>query len=161
MIRKVVAALACGVLAGGVPAATVAAHPERSASEAGAESPSAHPERSAAESKGAPPATGVLTKAPVLTRFVPAEYPPTLAAEGVTGAVVLDLVIDETGAVTQATIAEPSAHPAFDAAAIHAVTQFEFEPAEIDGKPAAVQITYRYEFVLKKVTAPAAPSEAP
>jgi TonB family protein len=190
MMRRVVAALACCVLAGGVPAAvTSPASPASPSPNPNPTDPSPQPspplrggegekqadegERKRGEGeeqgerrqggegaqKAAP--SGVLTKTPVLTRFVPAEYPPALAAEGITGAVVLDLVIDEAGAVTQATIAEPSAHPAFDAAAIHAVTQFEFEPAEIDGKPAAVQITYRYEFVLKKAPAPAAPAEAP
>jgi len=108
-----------------------------------------------------PSPTGVLTKAPVLKRFVHAEYPPDLAAVGVTGAVVLALVIDETGQVVQATLVEPSPYPSFNAAAIHAVTQFEFEPAEIDGKPASVEITYRYEFVLRSAPAASAPSEAP
>src|SRR6266542_2754653 len=108
-----------------------------------------------------PPPSGALTKAPVLERFVEAEYPPELAAQGIGGSVVLALVIDEQGAVTQATVVEPSAHRAFDAAAIHAVTQFAFQPAEIDGKPAAVEITYRYDFVLKKAPAPSAPKDAP
>src|SRR5207253_2052941 len=39
--------------------------------------------------------------------------------------------------------------PAFDAAALEAVKKFLFEPAEVDGKPAPVKITYRYDFVLK------------
>jgi hypothetical protein len=43
-----------------------------------------------------------------------------------------------------------SAGPAFDAAALAAVKQFVFEPAEIDDKPAPVKITYRYDFVLKE-----------
>ena len=109
-----------------------------------------------------PPSTsiGVLTKPPVLKRFVEAEYPPDLAAVGVTGAVVFALVIDEVGQVLQATLIEPSPYPSFNAAAIHAVTQFEFEPAEIDGKPTSVEITYRYEFVLRSAPA-AAPAEAP
>ena len=104
---------------------------------------------------------GVLTRAPILKAFVEAEYPPDLAAAGVTGAVLLALVIDATGAVTQATISESRGRPALDAAAIHAVTRFEFEPAEIDGRPAAVEIAYRYTFVLRPAPPPAQPAEAP
>jgi TonB family protein len=141
MIGRWALALACGLLQ--TAAAPDPPSVEGSAGEARAES------------------KGVLTRAPTLRHFVEAEYPPDLAAQGVTGAVVFDLVIDETGAVTQATVSEPSPYAAFNAAAIHAVTQFEFEPAEIDGKPASVQITYRYEFVLRKAPAPAAPAEAP
>jgi TonB family protein len=114
------------------------------------------PSRTAADD----PPQGQLTRAPSLKRFVEAEYPADLAAAGVTGTVVLAVVIDERGQVTQATVAESSGQPALDAAALHAVTQFEFEPAEIDGKPTAVEITYRYEFVLRKAPAPVA-AEAP
>jgi TonB family protein len=117
-------------------------------------------EEAAPQAPPVPTPSGVLTKAPVLKRFVPAEYPPELAEVGVTGQVVLALVIDEAGQVVQATVVEPSPYPSFNSAAIHAVTQFEFEPAEIDGKPASVEITYRYEFVLRRAPS-SAPSDAP
>ena len=39
-----------------------------------------------------------------------------------------------------------------------AAQQFEFEPAEMDGKPIAVQITYRYRFRLKSQAAPPPPA---
>ena len=39
--------------------------------------------------------------------------------------------------------------------------QFRFRPAEIDGAPAPVEITYRYDFVLRRAPPPAAPTEAP
>jgi TonB family protein len=103
----------------------------------------------------APPASGVLTKAPVLEHFVEAEYPPEALAAGVSGSVLLSLVIDETGQVTQAVVLDPGAHPGFAAAALHAAAQFTFSPAEIDGKPAAVEITYRYDFVLRREARPA------
>ncbi len=124
----------------------------------------AAPVPGSAEKRDAAPAPaaagGVLTKPPVLRKFVEAVYPPDLAAAGVTGAVVLALVIDEKGEVTQATVVEKSSHPSLDAAAIHAVTQFAFDPAEIDGKPASVEITSRYEFVLRAQAAPAS-ADAP
>ena len=98
--------------------------------------------------------TGTLTRAPELVEFVPAEYPPEAEAARAEGAVVLSIVIDEEGTVTQAVVTDPGPHLAFAAAALHAVQQFRFRPAEIDGKPAAVEIEYRYQFVLKKVEPP-------
>ena len=52
----------------------------------------------------------------------------------------------------------------FDEAAMVAAQQFEFEPAEMDGKKIAVQITYKYKFRLKAKTPtppPAAPAGTP
>lgn len=64
-------------------------------------------------------------------------------------AVVLELLISATGKVDAARVIGPSS-PAFDAAALEAVKQFEFEPAEIDGQPAPIKIQYKYEFVLEQ-----------
>lgn len=102
---------------------------------------------------------GVLTRAPELVEEVPAEYPPEAAAAGVEGAVVLSIVISEAGEVLQAVVTDPGPHPALAAAALHAVQRFRFRPAEIDGVPTAVEITYRYDFVLRR-EAPAAPPPA-
>jgi TonB family protein len=109
---------------------------------------------------GEPPPAGTLTRPPELVEFVPAEYPPEAEAAGVQGSVRLALVIDETGEVTEARVLDAGPHPGFAPAALHAVVQFRFRPAEIDGKPAAVEIEYRYDFVLKKPE-PTAPVEAP
>jgi TonB family protein len=107
-----------------------------------------------------PPAAGTLTRAPELVEFVPAEYPPEAEAAGIQGSVTLTLVIGEDGEVREARVVDPGPHPAFAAAALHAVVQFRFRPAEIDGKPAAVEIAYRYDFVLRKLE-PAPAAEAP
>lgn len=104
-------------------------------------------------------AKGVLTRPPELERFVPARYPPDAAAAGIEGSVVLDVVIGEDGAVRSAKVVDPGPHPGFADAALDAVRQFRFRPAEIDGVPAAVEITYRYDFVLKREAPP--PPRAP
>ncbi len=109
---------------------------------------------------GAPPPAGTLTSPPELVEFVPAEYPPDAEAAGIQGSVVLSVVIGEDGSVREARVLDPGPHPAFGPAALHAVAQFRFKPAEIDGAPAAVEITYRYDFVLKRAE-PSAPAEAP
>lgn len=95
----------------------------------------------------------VLTKPPKLSRFVEAPFPESERAGGVGASVLVEIVISAAGKVDAARVIGP-ASPAFDAAALEAVKQFEFEPAEIDGKPAPIKIQYRYEFVLEQAAPP-------
>jgi TonB family protein len=90
-----------------------------------------------------------LTKPPKLVKFVEATYPKEEEAAGKAASVTLEIALSEAGAVTEARVVT-SAGPAFDAAALAAVKQFTFTPAEIDDKPAPVKLTYRYDFVLKQ-----------
>mgnify|MGYP001109711689 CR=1 FL=1 len=108
---------------------------------------------------GGQPAKRKLTKMPRLVRFVEAEYPPDEKAAGVTASVVLTIEIAATGKVTNVTVAR-SAGADFDEAAVRAASQFEFEPAEVDDKPAPSKITYRYDFVITEEPAPG-PAEPP
>jgi TonB family protein len=91
----------------------------------------------------AEPATGVLTRPPELLQFVEAPFP--ASETGRSGVVVLSVTIGLDGRVEEAAVSE-SAGPAFDAAAIEAVRQFVFSPAEVDGQPSRIRILYRYEF---------------
>jgi TonB family protein len=101
-----------------------------------------------------------LTRPPELLEFVPATYPAEAEAAGVAGGVVFAIVIGEDGAVGALRVLDAGPHPSFAPAAEAAVRKFRFRPAEIDGKPAAVEIEYRYEFVLQRRPPPTA-SEAP
>lgn len=92
-----------------------------------------------------------LTKPPKLVKFVEAPYPEAERAAGKAATVVLQIAISAQGTVDDAVVTE-SAGAAFDAAAIAAVRQFVFEPAEIDNKPGPVKILYRYSFTLKPET---------
>lgn len=107
--------------------------------------PPAFAQRSGGETRTRQPQ---LTKAPRLVKFVEAEYPPSEAASGRAASVILQIAIADTGAVQDVVVAG-SAGAAFDAAAVAAAKQFVFEPAEIDGKPGPVKITYEYKFVLE------------
>lgn len=100
---------------------------------------------------GAP--TGVLTKPPVLQRQVEAPYPPAAAAQQLEGTVVMFIDISETGAVTNVEVTQPAGH-GFDEAAVEAVKQFQFEPAEVDNVPAPVRIQYAYQFVFRPAPPP-------
>src|SRR5512138_1098242 len=135
-------------------AATLAQVPATPASPAQEPPPASAPP----PADGAP--SGSLTRAPELLQFVPAPFPPEAEAAGASGSVTFSIVIGEDGAVTAVKVLDPGPHPAFAPVAEAAVRQFRFRPAEIDGRPAAVEIEYRYDFVLKREP-PAAPKEAP
>lgn len=96
---------------------------------------------------GGQPTKRKLTKMPRLVKFVEADYPANEKAAGIGASVVLTIEIGATGKVTNVSVAS-SAGPDFDAAALAAAAQFEFEPAEVDDKPAPAKITYRYDFVV-------------
>ena len=90
---------------------------------------------------------GEITKAPKLVKFVPAIYPKDQHDAGITASVLLSIEIGDDGRVGAVEVLK-SAGADFDAAAVAAVGQFVFEPAEIDHQPAPVKITYRYDFTI-------------
>ena len=104
---------------------------------------------------GGQPARRKVTKLPRLTRFVEAESPRAIEA-----VVILTLDLSATGTVTKVAVAE-SGGADFDAAAILAASQFVFEPAEVDHRPAPSRVTYRYAFVRKAAPVPAPLAPAP
>jgi TonB family protein len=85
-----------------------------------------------------------LTKPPRLVELAEAPNPEKRAAE-----VVLRIRIDAEGKVADAIVLQ-SAGPALDEAAIAALKQSKFEPAEIDGKPSSIQLEFRYSFTIKE-----------
>ena len=89
----------------------------------------------------------VLTKAPELKSFVEAPYPESAKAEKLNASVVLLITIDAQGKVKDVGVQESSKSPHdFDKNALEAAKKFIFSPAEIDGKPASVQIAFKYDF---------------
>jgi len=97
-----------------------------------------------------------LTQPPVLLKQVEAVFPADAADAGTGGTVVLEIDIGVDGRVTQAKVVQ-SAGPSFDEAALTAVRQFEFSPAEVDGVPSPVRILYSYEFLFRPEVAPVTP----
>ena len=83
-----------------------------------------------------------LTKPPKLVKFVQAEYP---AGETRASTVVLAITIGTDGKVHGVGVLQSGGQP-FDEAAVEAAGHFEFEPAEVNGRPAAVKIRYAYSF---------------
>lgn len=109
-----------------------------------------------------PPKQPVLTKSPAVAVPVEAAYPATLLAQGApSGSVTLVITIGADGLVPAATVTQSSGHPEMDEAALTAIKQFRFTPAELDGKPAAVQLQYVFNFAAPPPPPPPAPDAPP
>jgi len=93
---------------------------------------------------------------PKLLKFVEAVYPEDKRAVGAGAKVVLSIEVEDSGQVGNVEVVVP-AGPDFDAAAVAAARQFEFEPATLDGTPVPVKIQYAYKFVVKEVLVPVGP----
>lgn len=112
-------------------AAALAAEP---AAPAPAEAPAAAPEE-------LPP----LLHGPEVVSFVDAVYPPDALAAGLSASVGLVVEVDTTGAVSRVDVVRPAGH-GFDEAAVEAVRQFTFRPAEDANGPVTVEVEFEYPF---------------
>lgn len=88
-----------------------------------------------------------LDHVPVLQKFVQADYPLEAMRAGLQGAVLLELLVGETGKVEEAKVVQ-SLEASLDSAALRATRQFLFAPATAQGQPVAVALQYEYRFSL-------------
>ncbi|MEY3012436.1 MAG: hypothetical protein RIT45_1171 [Pseudomonadota bacterium] len=94
---------------------------------------------------GSPAAAAEPVEPPKMERYVAPEYPASMLARGLRGAVVLQLVVEIDGSVGKVEVVE-SAGPDFDAAAVAAGKLLRFTPAMQASKPVRVAIRFRYAF---------------
>jgi TonB family protein len=105
---------------------------------------------------------GKLSKIPKQTKFTPADYPEEAKAKGIEADVTLLLDINAKGLIDAASVVDcTSPGLGFEEAATIAAQSFEFEPAEMAGKPIAVQLAYKYHFTLAPKTEEPAVAETP
>jgi TonB family protein len=97
-----------------------------------------------------PPPQPVVTKAPVLIQAQTPEYPAAALAAGKTAVVKVRLHIDGSGIVTRVDVLEPVGD-GFDEAARTAALQYLFDPAEVDGVPAPIQVETAINFVIEEL----------
>jgi TonB family protein len=109
-----------------------------------------------------PPAkrTGVVTRPPRLVQAQAPDYPPAALEAGREAQVKVRIHIDATGAVTAVDVVEPVGD-GFDEAAVAAAMQYVFEPAEIDGAPAAIAVETAIHFTIERREEPEAPPPPP
>ncbi len=91
-----------------------------------------------------------VTKKPVLLQAVAPVYPEKALAAGKQADVKVRIHIDESGLVTAVDVLEPVGD-GFDEAAVAAAMEYIFEPAEIDGVPAAIEVETVIHFVIEQV----------
>ncbi len=88
-----------------------------------------------------------VTKAPQLVESATADYTQAAVDARIEGPVKLRLTISDTGKVTKVEVLEGLGY-GLDEAAVAAAKQFVFEPAEINGAPSSVVLTFTINFSL-------------
>ena len=97
---------------------------------------------------------------PVLTRDAQPIYPQSAINAGIEGTVVVSIVVDENGLVTDATIF--NSIPQLDNAALQAARGKVYSPGRIGGLPVSTKMNIPIEFFLPEVsTSPQASTEDP
>ena len=97
--------------------------------------------------KGELAPVAVITTRPQVRKRVQPRYPARMRELEVEGKVVLQLTVDEVGAVIEAKVLK-SLRPELDAEALRAARQMLFAPAKVGGTPVKVKISYTFTFVL-------------
>lgn len=98
----------------------------------------------------APPPTDpalLVSGEPLLKTWVAPEYPAAARAAKQEGRVMVEMVVDAEGGVTDVRVAR-SENPVFDEAALAAVRQWRFKPGLDEGKPVAFGLVGPVEFRL-------------
>ena len=99
------------------------------------------------------PSTLPITEGPQVLDYVEAPYPPQAEADGTEGTVLLLVTLDETGAVEDVSVSAPAGQ-GFDEAALEAVRQMTFSPAQTAAGPVGVVFEFAYAFTLEPEVAP-------
>ncbi len=87
---------------------------------------------------------------PVLVKKVEADYPPVARQKKVEGTVILGLLVDENGQVSDVQILRPAGGSSgLNESAVSAVRKWTFRPAVKAGKRVKVRVTYPVVFKLK------------
>ena len=94
---------------------------------------------------GGPVRVGGNIRTPTRTHGVEPAYPPTARAAGIQGVIILEIVIGEDGAVSNARVLRSI--PLLDQAALDAVRQWRYEPTLLNGVPTPVIMTVTVNFV--------------
>ncbi len=91
-----------------------------------------------------------------IASLLESRYPPDLRARGITGTVLLLVLVDTEGQVRRSAVWESSGYDAFDTVAKSVASNMRFVPAQSSSGPVAVQIEVPVRFRLKQ-DVPAAP----
>lgn len=102
-----------------------------------------------------------IIEGPSILEYVEAPHPAEALEQGLEGVVTLLVELDETGAVTAVEVLQAAGH-GFDEAAVAAVQQMRFSPAQTEAGPVPVAFEFNYGFTLEPEPEPEpTPEELP
>jgi len=82
------------------------------------------------------------------TRYTPPEYPNRALDDRISGSVVVQYVVDKKGYTKAIKVTQSSPAGVFDRAAIDAIRQWRYRPAQYNGQPVEVPVRTLIRFVL-------------
>lgn len=88
----------------------------------------------------------------VFEHQVPAEYPPLLFERDIEGWVLLEVVVDTLGQVSELAVLKSSGEPLFERSANIAARRCRFRPYHRDGRLSAVVTRLRFTFKIARVS---------
>ncbi len=91
----------------------------------------------------------ILVTEPEKLVFVQPAYPEVARRAGVSGTVILQIVIDPHGTVADVTVLRGAAM-GLTAAAVHAVRQWRYRPTLVNGRPVTAQVVITVHFSLQR-----------
>jgi protein TonB len=131
-----------GGVAGGILGGILSSNPNADPLPVAAPPPPPPPPK--AEPPAGPVRVGGVVKEPRVVKLVPPKYPSLARMARITGTVVLEAIVTESGTVAEIKVV--SGHPLLLEAAINCVKQWEYEPTLLNGVPTAVILTAKVHF---------------
>ncbi|USD39462.1 energy transducer TonB [Ferrimonas sp. SCSIO 43195] len=86
---------------------------------------------------------------PKLLHYIPPKMPVAARSQGLTGKVMLRLVVSETGEVIDARVQDAQPQQLFDDAALAAARRWRFKPAQIQNQSVSVYVDVPINFQIK------------
>jgi len=88
-------------------------------------------------------------KKPTPTSQPPAEYPSGARKRGIEGYVLLSVLVDKNGNVSEARVLESKPPGEFDDYALSAIRSWNFQPGYYKGEPTSVRIEQKIDYKLR------------
>lgn len=86
-----------------------------------------------------------VTKRPTPARAIPPSYPSELKSKGISGEVIVEVIVSENGEITNARVIKAT-HQQFADAAMAAVVKWQMHPGQLNGTPVKCRVQMPFDF---------------
>jgi TonB family protein len=86
-----------------------------------------------------------VTKRPSPARAIPPSYPKELKAKGISGEVIVEVIVSENGEITNARVIKAT-NQQFADAAMAAVVKWKMHPGQLNGAPVKCRVQLPFDF---------------